>query len=121
MLHFRELAIMSYYTFQISKTTNATKFLFTVLKDFYVVGVIGYIRNYMYEYSTEHFRLVLQIIGFVHYFLAKMSYYTFQISKTTNATKFLFTELKDLYVVGVIGYIRSHMYEYSTEHFRLVL
>ena len=36
--------------------------------------VIGYIKCYMHEYSSEHNRLVLQIIGFWHNF-AKIQYF----------------------------------------------
>ena len=53
--------------------------------------------------------------------LAKMSYYNFQISTTKNARKLLLTILKDIYVFGVIGYIRTYIYKSVIEHSRLVL
>ena len=121
MLHFRELAIMSYYTSQISKTTNTRKFLFTILKDTYVIGVIGYISSYIYKSLNEHSGLVLQIIGFYKWKTSIMSYYDFQISKSQSSRKLIFNRWKDTYVICVIGYIKSYMYEYYNVHSRLVL
>ena len=53
--------------------------------------------------------------------IPKMSYYTFQISKTKIVRKLLLTILKDTYGIGVIGYTRSYIYESLNEDSRLVL
>ena len=117
----RELAKMSYYTFQISTTKNVRKLLLTILKDTCMFGVIGYIKSYIYESINENSRLVLQIIGFDKWKSSIMSFYGFQISKSKTSSKLILNREKDAYVICVIGYIKSYMYKYFNGHSRLVL
>ena len=55
---------MAFYDFQISKSKKVRKLMLNIQKYPYGKCVIGYIEYHMHEYSSEHNRLVLQIIGF---------------------------------------------------------
>ena len=78
---------MAFYILQISESKNMTYNRIPMIKHMYVVSVIGYRKSYVYSLFIDRFRsnMAFRVFCKINAELAKITFYSFQISEYRNA------------------------------------